>query len=136
MASRTLAQRTLASRTGSQPQTRTQTRTQTQTPSRSPQQASPLKQARKGAAALPLTRDPERTRARILEAAKAEFAAYGLGGARVDRIAAVALANKRMLYYYFGNKDDLFVAVLEDTYSGIRAAEVSPRSIRPRPSAA
>ncbi len=73
----------------------------------------------------PLTRDPERTRARILEAAKAEFAAHGLGGARVDRIAAVALANKRMLYYYFGNKEDLFVAVLEEAYSHIRAAEVA-----------
>ncbi len=70
-------------------------------------------------------RDPERTRARILEAAKAEFAAHGLGGARVDRIAAVAHANKRMLYYYFGNKDDLFIAVLEEAYADIRAAEVA-----------
>lgn len=68
-------------------------------------------------------RDPERTRARILEAAKAEFAAHGLGGARVDRIAAQADANKRMLYYYFGNKDDLFLAVLEAAYAHIRDAE-------------
>ena len=50
------------------------------------------------------TRDPERTRHRILSAATEEFARYGLGGARVDRIAARAGANKRMLYYYYGNK--------------------------------
>src|SRR5689334_17921126 len=54
------------------------------------------------------TRDPEQTRQRILDAAKAEFARVGLGGARVDRIAQEAGANKRMLYYYFGNKEDLF----------------------------
>ena len=74
-----------------------------------------------------LVRDPERTRGRILEAAKAEFAAHGLGGARVDRIAAQADANKRMLYYYFGNKDDLFLAVLEDAYVHIREAEKALR---------
>jgi AcrR family transcriptional regulator len=81
----------------------------------------PTKSA-KGAAPKP-TRDPERTRARILEAARTEFAAHGLGGARVDRIAANADANKRMLYYYFGNKDDLFLAVLEGAYAHIRDAE-------------
>ena len=68
-------------------------------------------------------RDPEQTRARILAAAKAEFARVGLGGARVDRIAVLAGANKRMLYYYFGNKDDLFAAVLEATYEHIRESE-------------
>jgi AcrR family transcriptional regulator len=72
-------------------------------------------------------RDPERTRARILEAAKAEFAQHGLGGARVDRIAQAADANKRMLYYYFGNKDDLFLAVLESAYAHIRDAEKALR---------
>jgi AcrR family transcriptional regulator len=68
-------------------------------------------------------RDPERTRARILDAATGEFARYGLGGARVDRIAAVARANKRMLYYYFGDKDELFSAVLQHAYRSIRSAE-------------
>jgi AcrR family transcriptional regulator len=68
-------------------------------------------------------RDPARNRGRILKAAVAEFARHGLGGARVDRIAARAGANKRMLYYYFGNKDDLFLAVLEDSYARIRSAE-------------
>jgi AcrR family transcriptional regulator len=71
------------------------------------------------------TRDPQRTQARILAAAKAEFAAHGLGGARVDRIAANADANKRMLYYYFGNKDALFIAVLEAAYAHIREAEIA-----------
>jgi AcrR family transcriptional regulator len=68
-------------------------------------------------------RDPVRNQERILKAAVAEFARHGLGGARVDRIAARAGANKRMLYYYFGNKDDLFLAVLKDSYARIRSAE-------------
>ena len=68
-------------------------------------------------------RDPERTRAAILQSAVAEFARYGLGGARVDRIAERARANKRMLYHYFGDKDALFLAVLEDRYAHIRSAE-------------
>ena len=71
----------------------------------------------------PPGRDRERTRARILAAATNEFARLGLGGARVDRIAAAADTNKRMLYYYFGNKDGLFLAVLEATYAHIRNAE-------------
>jgi AcrR family transcriptional regulator len=68
-------------------------------------------------------RNPEKNQGRILAAAMGEFARYGLGGARVDRIAARAGANKRMLYYYFGNKDDLFLAVLEESYRRIRKAE-------------
>jgi AcrR family transcriptional regulator len=68
-------------------------------------------------------RDPHRTRSRILGAAVREFARYGLGGARVDRIAERAGANKRMLYYYFGDKDGLFLAALEDRYAHIRSAE-------------
>lgn len=68
-------------------------------------------------------RAPEQTRTRILDAAKVEFARAGLGGARVDRIAELAGANKRMLYYYFGNKDDLFCAVLEAAYAHIRDSE-------------
>ena len=60
---------------------------------------------RRAAPPAPRTRDPAGTRARILAAATREFARHGLGGARVDRIAASADANKRMLYYYFGDKD-------------------------------
>jgi AcrR family transcriptional regulator len=67
------------------------------------------------------------TRANILAAATAEFARYGLGGARVDRIAQRAGANKRMLYYYFGDKEGLFLAALEDRYAHIRNAERSLR---------
>jgi len=69
-------------------------------------------------------RNPARNQERILKAATGEFARYGLGGARVDRIAARAGANKRMLYYYYGNKEDLFLAVLEARYAHIRRAEL------------
>jgi len=68
-------------------------------------------------------RDPEGMRLRILAAAKQEFANHGLAGARVDRIAAKADANKRMLYYHVGNKEDLYLAVLEGAYEKIRAEE-------------
>ena len=74
--------------------------------------------------ATPLRRDPAKNQERILKAATAEFARHGLGGARVDRIAARAGANKRMLYYYFGNKEDLFLAVMEASYARIRRAEL------------
>ncbi|GAA1585817.1 MULTISPECIES: TetR family transcriptional regulator [Kribbella] len=56
-------------------------------------------------------RNADRTRARILDAATEEFAARGIGGARINRIAEVAGCNKAMLYAYFGNKDELFDAV-------------------------
>ncbi len=69
------------------------------------------------------TRDREASRATILAAATDEFAHHGLGGARVDRIAERAGVNKRMLYYYFGHKDDLFLAVLEAAYANIRDEE-------------
>jgi AcrR family transcriptional regulator len=71
------------------------------------------------------SRDPEATRARILAAAKVEFARKGLGGARVDVIAERAAANKRMLYHYFGNKEALFRITLEDAYGDFRAAEAA-----------
>jgi AcrR family transcriptional regulator len=73
--------------------------------------------------ALKWQRDPEGMRIRILEAAKKEFAAHGIAGARVDRIAAEAGANKRMLYYHVGKKDDLYLAVLEGAYEQIRVEE-------------
>lgn len=71
------------------------------------------------------TRDPDATRARILAAAKSEFAKKGLGGARVDDIAARAKINKRMLYHYFGNKEELFQRTLEDAYADFRKAEAA-----------
>ena len=68
-------------------------------------------------------RDPERTSAAILGASVKEFTDKGYQGARVDSIAARAGVNKRMLYHYFGNKEALYVAVLESIYTAIRTAE-------------
>ena len=68
-------------------------------------------------------RDPVATQARILAAAKAEFARKGLAGGRVDEIAARAKINKRMIYHYFASKDQLFLAVLEAAYDDIRSKE-------------
>lgn len=71
------------------------------------------------------SRNPKRTHAQILEAATAEFTEHGFGGARIDAIAARARTNKRMLYHYFGDKEALYLAVLEATYVSIRSAEKS-----------
>lgn len=68
------------------------------------------------------TRDPERTRRRILRAARRAFARYGLDGARVDAIAGDAGSNKRMIYYYFTDKEGLFLAVLESIYGELTEA--------------
>ena len=74
---------------------------------------------------LPITktRDAERSRAVILNAALEEFALFGLGGARIDRIAERSNLNKRLIYYYFTDKDQLFQAVLESAYGQIRESE-------------
>ncbi len=74
-------------------------------------------------AAEPRSRDADRSQLAILAAARDEFARHGLAGARVDRIATDAKLNKRLIYYYFTSKDDLFQAVLEGTYADIRDAE-------------
>jgi AcrR family transcriptional regulator len=68
-------------------------------------------------------RDAERTRSEILDVATREFADRGYAGARVDEIAASTRTTKRMIYYYFGGKERLFVAVLERAYTRIREAE-------------
>jgi AcrR family transcriptional regulator len=68
-------------------------------------------------------RDPEQTRAEILQVAADEFAEHGFAGARVDRIAAQMRTTKRMIYYYFGSKEDLYLAVLERAYAAIRREE-------------
>ena len=70
-----------------------------------------------------IRRNPDRTREAILLAAKEEFARKGLSGGRVDEIARRSRANKRMIYHYFGNKEALYLAVLEGGYAGIRSAE-------------
>ncbi|MBE1489340.1 TetR/AcrR family transcriptional regulator [Plantactinospora soyae] len=68
-------------------------------------------------------RDAERTRADILDVATEEFANRGYSGARVDEIAARTRTTKRMIYYYFEGKEQLYLAVLERAYAEIRAAE-------------
>ena len=69
------------------------------------------------------TNDPEATMADILDVATREFAAKGLAGARIDEIAAATRTSKRMIYYYFGSKEGLYVAVLEEAYRRIRHIE-------------
>ncbi|MDI3387859.1 TetR/AcrR family transcriptional regulator [Streptomyces sp. B-S-A8] len=69
------------------------------------------------------TRDKARTQAEILDVATEEFARLGFTGARVDEIAARIKTTKRMIYYYFGSKEQLFTAVLERAYAGIRRQE-------------
>lgn len=77
------------------------------------------------AADAPRQRDAVHTRAEILDVAEQEFADVGYAGARVDQIAARTRTTKRMIYYYFGGKEQLFIAVLERAYAGIRRAEQS-----------
>lgn len=82
--------------------------------------------ARSTSAAAPAElrgRNADRTQQEILQAATQEFANAGLGGARMERIAALAGVNKRLIYYYFESKELLFLSVLEDTYARIREAE-------------
>lgn len=67
--------------------------------------------------------DPERTMAEILAVATQEFADKGLAGARIDEIAATTRTSKRMIYYYFGSKDGLYLAVLEEAYGRMRHIE-------------
>jgi len=69
-------------------------------------------------------RDADRTRAEILAVATAEFAERGYDGARVDEIAARTRTTKRMIYYYFGGKKQLYIEALEQAYARIRAAEL------------
>lgn len=67
--------------------------------------------------------DPEKTKEDILRVATEEFSAYGLSGGRVDAIAEKTKTSKRMIYYYFGSKEGLYLAVLEKVYRKIRSLE-------------
>jgi len=69
------------------------------------------------------TNDPERTMADIIDVATHEFSEKGLAGARIDDIAEAMRTSKRMIYYYFGSKEGLYIAVLEEAYRRIRAIE-------------
>ncbi|MEV1174112.1 TetR/AcrR family transcriptional regulator [Nonomuraea sp. NPDC049784] len=68
-------------------------------------------------------RDADRTKAEILKVAQQEFARHGYAGARVDEIAEQMRTTKRMIYYYFGSKERLYIAVLEKAYTEVRAME-------------
>jgi AcrR family transcriptional regulator len=82
-----------------------------------------LKKTTRRPAAETRPRDADRSQRDILAAALEEFAEFGLGGARMDRIAERAGVNKRLIYYYFEHKDSLFTAVLEHAYENIRGEE-------------
>ena len=69
------------------------------------------------------TNDPDRTMAGILAVAMDEFSEKGLSGARIDAIAAATKTSKRMIYYYFGSKEGLYLAVLEESYRRMRTIE-------------
>src|SRR6478609_11518220 len=69
------------------------------------------------------TNDPERVRRNIVDVATREFAERGYSGARVDEIAAKTATSKRMIYYYFRDKEGLYIAVLEEAYARIRQIE-------------
>lgn len=73
----------------------------------------------------PRKNNPEKTRQDILLAAVSEFAEQGLSGARVDAIAERTSTSKRMIYYYFGSKEQLYLAVLEKLYGDIRSTEAA-----------
>jgi TetR/AcrR family transcriptional regulator len=73
--------------------------------------------------ARPQRRDPAATQKKLLAAARREFAGKGLAGARVDEIAERAGVNKQLVYHYFGDKDALYLAVLEWVYEEIREHE-------------
>jgi len=79
----------------------------------------------RGTRAQSRTHDPEQTKRDILTIATEEFAHNGLSGSRIDEIAARTRTSKRMIYYYFGDKEGLYLAVLEAAYQKIRAIEAT-----------
>jgi AcrR family transcriptional regulator len=87
--------------------------------------SAPRKRAVRAAAKPPpRTNDPERTKADIIEVAIREFSEKGLAGARIDLIAEAMRTSKRMIYYYFGSKEGLYIAVLEEAYRRMRDIEL------------
>jgi shikimate dehydrogenase len=90
---------------------------------KTPRSKTPKLKAPKSTRQKTRTNDPERTRRDIIEIATVEFAAEGYSGARVDTIAAKTRTSKRMIYYYFGGKEQLYLAVLEEAYRSIRTLE-------------
>jgi AcrR family transcriptional regulator len=83
----------------------------------------PRRRAGRPPASAARTNDPQRTMDNIIEVATREFAEKGLAGGRIDEIAALTHTSKRMIYYHFGSKEGLYVAVLEEAYRRIRQIE-------------
>src|SRR5262245_15219179 len=79
--------------------------------------------ARRGKSRSQRINDPDGNRRNIIEVATQEFAEKGFSGARVDEIAARTKTSKRMIYYYFGGKEQLYIAVIEEAYRKIRSIE-------------
>ena len=77
--------------------------------------------ARRGKSRSQRINDPDGNRRNIIEVATQEFAEKGFSGARVDEIAARTKTSKRMIYYYFGGKEQLYIAVIEEAYRKIRS---------------
>ncbi|MEJ7687669.1 MAG: TetR family transcriptional regulator [Variovorax sp.] len=93
-------------------------------PSRPPRSPSPMPSRRAAAPSVPEAIEPEQgARDAILEAARAEFSAKGLAGARVNEIATRAGVNKQLIYYYYGSKEALYRTALEVVYGEIRSLE-------------
>lgn len=77
-----------------------------------------------------MARDADATRRRLLDSAAEEFAAFGIAGARVERIATAAESNKAQIYHYFGNKDGLFEAVFHDlVVTTLRDSPIDPSDL-------
>jgi AcrR family transcriptional regulator len=83
--------------------------------------------AAKAPVVAPHERAPERRKQEILQAALIEFSTRGFGGARISEIIAHTNSNKSLIYSYFGSKEKLYIAVLEDQYARIRRAEQALR---------
>ncbi|MBS3651641.1 TetR/AcrR family transcriptional regulator [Pseudaminobacter sp. 19-2017] len=88
-----------------------------------PERRKEAKRSRAGRKYDYIPRDPAATKKRILDAAVAEFAEKGFSGARVESIAKTANANMRLLYHYFHDKEQLYIAVIEEVYRDVRSAE-------------
>jgi len=82
-----------------------------------------LQEMNRVAERAPRKNDPEQTRRDIIAVATKEFARLGLSGARIDHIAAQTKSSKRMIYYYFGSKEGLYITVLEEAYRNLRQIE-------------
>ena len=102
-----------------------------------PRKRTPVKSARKASAKAavkpaPRTNDPDRTMADIIDVATREFSEKGLAGARIDVIAEAMRTSKRMIYYYFGSKEGLYIALIDMCKSTASSPVRNTPPARPR----